>query len=112
MMHEQYGAKVLEIYFMYCRVVLGPEWAGLNASALPRTAAALHSHQGSAAAPQQAASAAVGDTTAGELTVCNTHFIVRQPDGAIDVGIHIERLEELKAAAAEQVATQRQAQVS
>lgn len=95
-----------------CRVVLGPEWAGFNAASPQMcTAVAVSGPIGAAAAPQQPVSAAVGDTTAGELTVCNTHFIVRQPDGATDVGIHIERLQELKAAASAQAVSRQQAQV-
>mmetsp|Transcript_10382 Transcript_10382/g.31257 ORF Transcript_10382/g.31257 Transcript_10382/m.31257 type:complete len:534 (-) Transcript_10382:856-2457(-) len=108
----------------YTEVVLGEDWAGLpdlrslevehNSLSRPRQAASDVATSTADGSPQGAGGSAgntaeepghTGGTSAGGLTG-NTHFVVRQPDGAIDVGVDLEKLAELKAAAAAQASAQ------
>lgn len=79
-------------------MVLGPEWASFNAGTGAAEQQAAEPPE-AAALPQPVTTATVGGTAAGGLSG-STHFIVQQPDNSVDVAIHIERLAELKAAAA------------
>lgn len=110
----------------YTEVVLGDEWAnGADArdeeaaasnpteSAQPSPAADISGSRNDISLPctirvlDTADAPAVGVTSVGGLTGM-THFVVRQPNGAVDIGIDTEKLGKLKSAAAAASAVRRE----